>query len=160
MCQIYIYIHVYLKVKVTQFCPTLSDLMEYIIHGILQAGILEWVAFTPGDIPNAGTKSRSPALQADSLPDEPQGKLKNTGVGSLSLLQRIFLSQELNQGFLHCRQILYQLSYQGSPDIRVCVCVCVCILLKIFLKIIKSFSYFPLSVWIISCLLRKAIALE
>ena len=88
------------------------------------------------------------------------GKLKNTGVGSLSLLQRIFLSQELNQGFLHCRQILYQLSYQGSPDIRVCVCVCVCILLKIFLKIIKSFSYFPLSVWIISCLLRKAIALE
>ena len=65
-----------LKVKVSQLCPTLSDLMEYIIHGILQAGILEWVAFTPGDIPNAGTKSRSPALQADSLPDEPQGSSK------------------------------------------------------------------------------------
>ena len=56
----------------------------------------------------------SPALQADSLPAEPQGKPKNIGVGSLSLLQRIFLTQESNQGLLHCRQILYQLSYQGS----------------------------------------------
>ena len=36
-------------------------------------------------------------------------------MGSLSLLQGIFLTQELNQGLLHCRQILYQLSYQGSP---------------------------------------------
>ena len=39
----------------------------------------------------------------------------NTGVGSLSLLQGIFQTQELNQGLLHCRRILYQLSYQGSP---------------------------------------------
>ena len=39
---------------------------------------------------------------------------QNTGVGSLSLLQRIFLTQELNQSFLHCRRILHQLSYQGS----------------------------------------------
>ena len=39
---------------------------------------------------------------------------QNTGVGSLSLLQGIFLTQELNQGLPHCRQILYQLSYQGS----------------------------------------------
>ena len=37
-----------------------------------------------------------------------------TGVGSLSLLQGICLTQELNQGFLYCRPILYQLSYQGS----------------------------------------------
>ena len=36
---------------------------------------------------------------------------QNTGVGSLSLLQGIFLTQELNWGLLHCRQILYQLSY-------------------------------------------------
>jgi len=41
----------------------------------------------------------------------------NTGVGSLSLLQGIFLTQELNTGLLNCRQILYQLSYQGSPKI-------------------------------------------
>ena len=40
---------------------------------------------------------------------------QNPGVGSHSLLQGIFPTQELNQGFLHCRGILYQLSYQGSP---------------------------------------------
>ena len=40
---------------------------------------------------------------------------QNTGVGSLSLLQRIFPTQESNQGLWHCRLILYQLSYQGSP---------------------------------------------
>ena len=70
---------------------------------------------SPGELPNPGIKPSSPALQVDFLPAEPQGKPKNTGVGSLSLLQRIFLTQELNQGLLHCRQILYQLSYQGSP---------------------------------------------
>ena len=58
---------------------------------------------------------RSPALQADSLPAEPQGKPKDTGVGSLSLLQGIFLTQELKWGLLQCRRILYQLSYQESP---------------------------------------------
>ena len=60
----------------------------------------------------------SPTLQVHSLPSEPPGKPKNTGVGSLSLFQRIFLTQELNRGLLHCRQILYQLSYQGSPGMR------------------------------------------
>ena len=37
----------------------------------------------------------------------------NTGVGSLSLLEVIFPTQELNWGLLNRRQILYQLSYQG-----------------------------------------------
>ena len=67
-----------------------------------------------GDLPNPGIKPRSLASQADSLPAEPPGKPKNTGVGSLSLLQQIFMPQELNLGLLHCRQILYQLSYQFS----------------------------------------------
>ena len=66
---------------------------------------------TPVDLPNPEIEPRSPALQADSLLAEPQGKPKNTGVSSLSLLQRIILTQESNQGLLHCRQILYQLSY-------------------------------------------------
>ena len=34
-----------MKVKVAQSCPTLCDRMDYTIHGILQARILEWVAF-------------------------------------------------------------------------------------------------------------------
>ena len=42
---------------------------------------------------------------------------QNTGVGSLSLLQRIFPTHGLNPGLPHCRQILYQLSHQGSPRI-------------------------------------------
>ena len=60
----------------------------------------------PEDLPNPGIKPRSPILQADSLPSEPPAKPKNTGVGSLSLPQGIILTQELNQVFLHCRQIL------------------------------------------------------
>ena len=49
--------------------------MDYTVHGILQARILEWVAFPfSGDLPNPGMEPRSPALQADSLPAEPPGK--------------------------------------------------------------------------------------
>ena len=39
---------------------------------------------------------------------------KNTGVGCNSILQGIFLTQGLNLSLLHCRQILYLLSHQGS----------------------------------------------
>ena len=74
---------------------------------------------SPVDFPNPGIEPRSPTLQANSLPAEPQGKPKNTGVGSLGLLQWIFLTQESNWGLLHYRQILYQLSYQGSPKVSV-----------------------------------------
>ena len=42
---------------------------------------------------------------------------QNIGVGSRSLLQGIFLTQGLNPGLPHCRQILYQLNHQGSPRI-------------------------------------------
>ena len=42
---------------------------------------------------------------------------QNTGVGSLSLLQEIFPTQGSNPGLPHCRWILYQLSYKGSPRI-------------------------------------------
>ena len=56
--------------------------------GILQEGILEWVAMPSSrGSSQPGIKPRSPALQVDSLPSEPPGKPKNTGVGSLSYLQ-------------------------------------------------------------------------
>ena len=90
--------------------------MDYSVHGILQARILEWIP-SPGDLPNPEIEPRSPTLQADSLPAEPQGEPKNTGVGSLSLLQGIFPTQDSNHGLLHCRWILYQLSYQGSHKV-------------------------------------------
>ena len=40
---------------------------------------------------------------------------QNTGVGSCSLLQGLFPTQGQNKGLLHCRQILYSLSHDGSP---------------------------------------------
>ena len=76
-----------LKVKVAQSCPTLCDPMDDTVHGILQARILEPFP-SPGDLPKAGIEPRSHALQVDSLLTEPQGKSKNTGVGSLSLFSR------------------------------------------------------------------------
>ena len=72
---------------------------------------------SPGDLPDPGVEplsSASPAPQADSLPSEPPGKPMSTGAGSLSLLQGIFPTQELNQSLVLCRQILYQ----GSPHIH------------------------------------------
>ena len=102
---------------VTQLCPTLSNPMacslpDPSVHGD-----------SPGkntgvdchSLPQGSSEPRSPPLQVDSSPSEPAGKPKNTGMGSLSLLQGIFLTQELIQGLLHCRQILYQPNYQGSP---------------------------------------------
>ena len=66
-----------------------------------------------GDLPNPGIEPRSPILQVDSLLSEVPGKPMNALVGSLSLLKRIFQTQESNQGLLHGRWILCQLSYQG-----------------------------------------------
>ena len=62
-----------MKVKALQLCPTRCDLPVSSVHGILQARILEWVAY--------------PFSRGSSWP----------------------------RGLLHCRLILYQLSYQGSP---------------------------------------------
>ena len=69
--------------KVAQSCPTLCDPVVYTVRRILQARILEWVAFPflQGGLPNPGIEPGSPALQVDSLPAEPQGKPKNPGVG-------------------------------------------------------------------------------
>ena len=104
---------------VTQSCPTLCNPMKCDPPGSSVH------ADAPGkntgvgcQIPSRGSSQprdlpRSPTLQVDSLQSELPGKLKNTGVGSLSLLQGIFPTQELNRGLLHWRQILYQLSSQG-----------------------------------------------
>ena len=66
---------------------------------ILQARILEWLPCPPpGNLPNLGIKPRSSTMQADSLSSEPSGKLNNTRVDNLSLLQGIFLTQESDPG--------------------------------------------------------------
>ena len=65
------------RVKVAQSCPTLCNPMDYTVRGILQARILEWVAFP--------------------------------------FSRGIFPTQGSKPGLPYCRQILYQLSYEGSP---------------------------------------------
>ena len=76
MLELYVYL-------VTQSCLTLCNPMACrppgsSVHGILQARILEWVAMPSSrGSSNPGIKTRSPALQADSLPSEPPGKSWN-----------------------------------------------------------------------------------
>ena len=116
---------------VTQSCPTLCNPMDCTppgssVHGDSPGKIMEntpfsmveSVAMESAAVPSSRGffEPRSPTLQVDSLSSESPGKPKNTGVGSLSLLQRTFPTQELNRGILYCRWILYQLSYQGSPE--------------------------------------------
>ena len=78
-----------MKVKVTQSYLTLCRLYPWTIWSMefsrpkYWSG---WLFISPRDLPNPGIGPRSPTLQADSLLDEPPGKPKNTGVGSLSLL--------------------------------------------------------------------------
>ena len=108
------------KVKVSQSCPTLCDPMDC-IHEILQARILVWVAFPfsrGSSQPRDQTQGSNPGLPPCRwilYQLSHKGSPKTTGVGSLSLLQEIFLTQESNWGLLHCRWILYQLGYEGSP---------------------------------------------
>ena len=63
------------ELKVTQSCLTLCTPMDYTVHGILQATIVEWVAYPfSSDLPNRGIDPGSPALQEDSLPTQLSGK--------------------------------------------------------------------------------------
>ena len=81
------------------------DPKDFTVHGILQDRILEWVAFpfSRGSSQPRYRTQVSCTAGGFFSPAEPQGKPKNTGVSSLSLLQQIFLAQ-----------ILYQLNYQRS----------------------------------------------
>ena len=91
---------------VAQSCPTLCDPMDCSLPSSSVHGDSPWTRILSLDsilhgqeywsglpclpsvyLPNPGVEPRSPTLQADSLPSEPSGKTKNTGVGSLSLLQ-------------------------------------------------------------------------
>ena len=101
---------------VAQLCPTLCNPMDYIPPGSSVLG--------DSSGKNTGLGCHDPQELNPSLPhsrqtlychSEPPGKPKNAGVGSQSLLQGIFLTQKLNQSLLHCRWIIYQLSYEGSP---------------------------------------------
>ena len=88
--------------------------MDYTVNTILQGLILEWVTI-PFSRESFQSKPRSPTLQVDSLPAEPPGKPKNTGVGSLSLLQRIFPTPELGSPTLQATYLPAEL--RSPPDL-------------------------------------------
>ena len=67
------------------------------------------------DLGNPGIEPRSPALQANSSPAEPQGKPILEWV-AIPLLHGIFPIQGSNPELPNCRLILYQLSHKGSPN--------------------------------------------
>ena len=78
--------------------------------------ILEWVTYSF----SRGTSQPRDQAQVSHIAGGfftswTTGDTQEYRVDSLSLLQRIFLTQESNWGLLHYRWILYQLSYQGSP---------------------------------------------
>ena len=100
-------------------------------HSVVSASLGPHGLYSPWNSPGQNTRVAFPFSRVPSQPrDQTQvshnaggfftswatGKPKNTGVSSLSLLQGIFLTQELNRGLLHCRQILYQLSYEGRTQ--------------------------------------------
>ena len=74
---------------------------------------------------------------------------KNPGVGSISRLQGVFPTRGLNPGILHCRQILYHLSHQGSPIYTKCP-------ISYFFNKLPSELHYHHSLWAIniSCLVR------
>ena len=85
------------------------------VHEDSPAKILEWVA-VPSSRGSSQPRERTQVshITGGFFTIWATKKSKNTGVDSLSLLQGIFLIQESTQGLLHCRQILYQLSYQAD----------------------------------------------
>ena len=103
--------------ELLQSCPTVARQapLSVISRQEYQSRVL---CPPPGDLFDPGielTSPVTPALKADSLPLSHQGSPRILKLGSLSPLQGIFLTQELNQGLPYFRWILYQLSYQGSP---------------------------------------------
>ena len=96
--------------------PTLCDQMDYTVHVILQARKLEWVAFPfsrGSSQPRDWTQVShiTGRFFANWATREAQEYWSGLPIPSPADL----LTRESNRDLLHCRQILYQLSYQGSP---------------------------------------------
>ena len=106
---------------IQRWCTSFPILNQFVIPCLVLT-VPSWPAyrFLRRQVKEIESESRS--IVSDSL--RPHGLYspwnspgQNTGVGSLSLLQRIFPTQGLNPGLLPCRWILYQLSHKGSPRI-------------------------------------------
>ena len=111
-----------MKVLVTQSClilryPMDCSLPGASVHGILQARILEWVAFPSlGHLPDPELQPGSPALQAHSLPSESPGKPKKKP----KKLKRTFKKREQQQDKKEEKQtsLAQQVKDRKSPEIK------------------------------------------
>ena len=117
------------EVKVAQSCLTLCNPMDYTVHGILQARILEWAAFPyPGDLPNPWIEPRSPALQADSLPAEPWGKPRWSALFFIrpeTLCSRVWWKMWLSSSFpFICTLLLSHSHNTGFYNLNLGHCNC------------------------------------
>ena len=127
---IHLYIYIYAAAaKSLQSCLTLCDLTDgslpgSSVSGILQARTLEWVAISFSNAWKWKAKVKSlshaqllatPWTAAYQAPPSMGFSRREYWSPCYFLLQGIFPTQELNPGFLHCRQTLYPLSHQGSP---------------------------------------------
>ena len=98
-------------------------MISFIIQKVIQMNLLGWPKSSFGFSITSYRKesqSKSHSVVSNSLPPHgpygPWNSLdQDTGVGSLSLFQRIFPTQGSNPGLPHCSRVLYQLSHQGSP---------------------------------------------
>ena len=128
------------SVLVTQPCLTLCDPMNCSlpgssIHGILQAGILEWVAMPSSrGSSQPGIKPASPALQADSLLPEPSLKL------IIYICTYIYMYIHTHTHiYIHIRVYVYEYIHKS-----ICVCVCVCVYIHLY---ICTYIYNELQRW-------------
>ena len=96
----------------------LCNPIDYKVHGILQARILEWVSlsFLQGIFPTQGSNPGLPHCRWILSQLSHKGNPRILERAAYPFLQWLFPTQELNWGLLHCRWILYQLSYQGSQN--------------------------------------------
>ena len=112
---------------VTQSSLTLSDPMDCSppgssAHGILQTRILEWVSMPSSrGSPQPRDKTQVSCFVRGFFTISATREAMNTGLGSLSRLQGIFLDQESNQSLLHCRWVLYQ-GFPGGSDSKASAC--------------------------------------
>ena len=134
--------------QVTQSCPTLCNLVDYTVHGILQSRILTWGAFpAPGHLPNPGIKLRSPALCVDSLPAEHKGSPIALGRGPQKYPQDHSLKLGLGHG-----EGFESLIPEGSGFIHSPFPVSTC---QAFSRLMK-----PLTVWNLCCPFQRGLWLR
>ena len=100
--------------EVPQLCLTLCEPMDYTVHGVLQARILEWLAI-PFSSSQPREQSQLILCRQILYQMSHKGSPRILEWVAFSFSREIFLIQKLDWGLLHCRWILYQLAIREAP---------------------------------------------